>query len=558
MARFFPHPLPPEVLDDPRRAGERRIFEALKAGLNDEWLVLANISWLRQRYQGGVYEGEADAILAHPEKGIVVLEVKGGGIRRDGGSGLWFSRDRYGVEHEIKNPFEQARRSLGALRSMLADEVSVRFRSSPFAAGVAFPDLPAPVRALGPDAPLELGLFQDQIESVGSSLDRMLAFSNDSQSLVGPGVENLQAMRELLLPELNLDIPLSVRIRDDEEQLLRLTESQKQALTLLSRLRRVAVTGGAGTGKTVLAVEKARQLATQGADVLFLCFNNALARTVDTQCAGLDNLTARTFHGLCTEWARQAGVLPPMPSPVPPSFWDHDLPDAFLKALEALPRRFDAIVVDEGQDFLDDWWFHIEEATKDPGESILYVFHDDNQRIFGRASGIPLNLVSIPLSQNVRNTRAIHDAAATLYDGGEFFCQGPAGNPVEFFEVPESRSFEREIRRLLHRLIREEHLKPDDIAILSGRALDRSAVGRGGKIGDFACLPLAEARPDALVRDTVHRFKGLERPAVILVEMDAAVERPEILYVGLTRARSYLCVVDRPDTIGAIKQMTGA
>ena len=52
-------------------------------------------------------DGEADFVMIHPDHGVLVVEVKGGRIRTS--EGEWYSVDRHGAEHEIKNPFEQAR-----------------------------------------------------------------------------------------------------------------------------------------------------------------------------------------------------------------------------------------------------------------------------------------------------------------------------------------------------------------------------------------------------------------------------------------------------------------
>jgi hypothetical protein len=111
------------------------------------------------------------------------------------------------------------------------------------------------------------------------------------------------------------------------------------------------VSGGAGTGQTVLALEKARRLAAEGLEVLLTCFNKPLAEFL-RRCSGqADRLTIANFHQFCWQMAQEAGV--PLPGPAagepPPGFFDATLPEALLTALERLPARgFDAIVVDEG------------------------------------------------------------------------------------------------------------------------------------------------------------------------------------------------------------------
>jgi len=107
------------------------------------------------------------------------------------------------------------------------------------------------------------------------------------------------------------------------------------------------VSGGAGTGKTVLALEKARRLAAEGLEVPLTCFNRPLAGRLRRSAADVPRLTIANFHQLCWDMAHAAGL--PLPDPAagsaPPGFFETTLPDALLAALERLPRRFDAIVV---------------------------------------------------------------------------------------------------------------------------------------------------------------------------------------------------------------------
>src|SRR5262249_55031294 len=84
---------------------ERKVFRALHDGLSDGWTVLQSVSWLQRRPGDAASDGEADFVLVHPALGGLILEVKGGEIRFDSATGCWFSRDRRGVAHEIKDPF---------------------------------------------------------------------------------------------------------------------------------------------------------------------------------------------------------------------------------------------------------------------------------------------------------------------------------------------------------------------------------------------------------------------------------------------------------------------
>jgi len=109
MARMFPDRYPERVRTDPARAGEREVYEALGDGLPDRYSVFGWVSWILKNPASRAYDGEADFVIADPDRGLLVLEVKGGGIECEGSSGRWFSTDRHGARHAIDDPFEQAK-----------------------------------------------------------------------------------------------------------------------------------------------------------------------------------------------------------------------------------------------------------------------------------------------------------------------------------------------------------------------------------------------------------------------------------------------------------------
>ncbi len=191
---------------------------------------------------------------------------------------------------------------------------------------------------------------------------------------------------------------------------MRLTTGQYQLLNVLAGVRRAAIVGGAGTGKTMLAAEKARRLAREGFTTLLVCFNAPLARMLAEETAetarSTGRLTVTTFHQLCQDLGREAGVLGERPDPVPQTWWDATLPDALVDAGERLGPRYHAIVVDEGQDFAPEWLLALEALSFGGREDVLYVFHDPAQAIYREDVVGQLGLQEYPLEQNCRNAAA--------------------------------------------------------------------------------------------------------------------------------------------------------
>ena len=302
-------------------------------------------------------------------------------------------------------------------------------------------------------------------------------------------------------------------------------------------------------------MEKAKSLASEGYRTLLTCFNKGLGEYLRASAGEHENLTVKHFHLLCDDLARAAEVPVRGPGELPAEtdFFDRELPEALTRALELNPeQRFDAIVVDEGQDFSHaDWWVALQLALSDPDDGILYVFHDANQKIHAAERGLPERLVTFDLVENLRNTQAIHALASRYYSGEPLDAVGPEGRAVEFIEANDHQAVRRELSRVLHNWIVDKQVPAQDIAVLSGHRPENGPLAGIDRVGAFDLTESTDPVPGKVTFVTIHRFKGLERPAVILVDIDSYVERDvtEILYVGLTRARLQLAVVANAATL---------
>lgn len=546
MARMCPD----ELLEQPESAAEAWLFAVLKRRLPADFTVLHGVRWLARRPRRGVTDGEADFLVIHGDWGILVLEVKGGGIRREGTTGRWYSTNRDGVENEIKDPFAQAQRSMYALRDKLADAPTTNPFQYPLARAVWLPDCRVPSGHLGPDIPRELVLDMDDLGDPTRAVER--AFAHQLGANVGitpdPG-DGVATVVQLLAPSWTTTAPrLGEVLARETEELQRLTERQFQVLTLLSRQRRAKISGCAGSGKTFIAMEKARRLAREGFRVLYTCFNRNLASWVQRELVD-SNITVRTFHSLCHRLIQEAGLELPTTGARP----DYDqYPEVLLDALTLLPhQRFDAILVDEGQDFQEEWWIPIYDLLADSRRGIIYVFYDDNQRIYSDAgTGFPTDLTGpFPLTENCRNTRAIHRLVMEYYrgeDGTSPECHGPMGREALVLTVDSPASEYDALRRLLHQLIQEDRVPTTDIIILTLIGEDRSQWVEGTRMGNVQLTWSLEPGSNQVACSTIHAFKGLERPVVILTELHDVYpdQREPLLYVGYSRARNQLAVLD--------------
>src|SRR5262249_13973970 len=149
---------PDYVLSDPYRAAEIEVYGRLKSDLPDEYVCYYSRPWLGLTPAGDEKEGEADFVIGHPDKGMLVVEVKGGVVSRREGTEQWVSRNRLGITNKIKDPVVQASKSKHVLLGKLKDHPGWKANFITARHGVILPDSARPSRDLGPNMPLWLFL----------------------------------------------------------------------------------------------------------------------------------------------------------------------------------------------------------------------------------------------------------------------------------------------------------------------------------------------------------------------------------------------------------------
>lgn len=522
-------------------SSERRFLECAKRDLPHHWTVIHGL-----RIRGPRSDREADFLVLDPERGALVVEVKGGRIERKGGE--WFSTDRQGKRHAIKNPADQAYKALYATQQWLKRSYSGRIRLR-LEAAVAFPHVRRDLRdldsrGLGPDLPIETVIFKDGMSNLWSTLDRIFGHFDMRQvpDLAQGDVDAL--ITALEPPDYVLRTSVAARIDTDGKAIEKLTEEQARMLDWLEAMPRAAVEGAAGTGKTVLAELEAERLARAGKRVLLLCYNQALASWLRSRERGFE---ATSFHRFCRVRAQQAGHSFKVPRTNQDEFWRNEAPNLLYSALEEQPDdRYDAIIVDEAQDFREHWWIAVESALDDKGDKILYAFFDPHQDIYGGGPPDSFPATPFPLKRNCRNTRRIAGYAADLLSiSYETRPGAPAGELVKSIPYDTPDDMVDRVRKVLHRLVNEEKIAADKITVLSTHSADKSHLASRRRLGNFHLVERPQ-HPTDIRFTSLHKFKGLESDVVLLVDVDgnphSCTERH--LYVAATRARTLLIVLE--------------
>ena len=172
MARMFPAHFDTST----NSPAERRLYEALARQLDDEWVVLHHVMWIGDDEFGRPRDGEADFVVAHPYKGVLVLEVKGGRIRFDETTSHFISKNRDGTEYDIRDPFEQAMKSKKTLLEKMRSVSGWPGRRVLFGHAVALPDAVTQATWLRPNAPRELIIDALDLASLEEQLSVALTF----------------------------------------------------------------------------------------------------------------------------------------------------------------------------------------------------------------------------------------------------------------------------------------------------------------------------------------------------------------------------------------------
>lgn len=560
MAVMWPRTLPPDVTSNVLRSTECEVFRRLQEALDDSFVVFYSRPWLGLTPDGEEIDGECDFVVAHAEQGMLALEVKGGAVAYDPTTDRWTSRDRWGVTHKIKNPVRQARsakhellKKLNASRRWKARRIRARH-------GVVLPHSSTPPSDLGADMPRRIFCFTERFEEGFRNwiLERFGDAPRDEGQVKGLGQDGLLALEEILAKQFTLRTPLGALLSRDDAAIQVLTHQQFHILRAIGAIPRVAISGGAGTGKTVLAMEEARRCAERGFRTLFVCYNQGLAAAIRRRFTGEQLLSAMTFHELCIDMTRRARM--PQPHCVPePQLFEEVWPELVMQAFDCLPdERYDAIIVDEGQDFLQLWWMAIDSALTPEGK--LRIFYDSNQRIYTGATKLPLDvgLIPIRLTLNLRNTRRIHELVQQHYSGYEIDAVGPEGVDVQWIKADTPDELKRRISDCIARLHSVERVPADNIAILvgTGKAIERIAPGK--HLGGCEVARCHEDTEGRIVVDSIRRFKGLERPVVVIAATPDTVLDQGLPYVALSRARAHLIIAGSEKVLNRMRGMSAA
>ena len=558
MARMIPD-IPPERGTGGSRA-EGMLFQELKHGLPQDFLVFYGLGYLGEER---AREGEVDFLVVHRELGMLAVECKGGGVSRDR-DGRWWRHGDSGRCPMGKSPMDQAQENAKALLK----ELTLRWRRHVGNPYETLPLLMGHALAFPLHLPEDTGLplefnrklllssrnlagieawIRGAFEFWRAREDDRMAFDQQSFKRFNKYVLNPKfGIMQTLAGELNAGRPAFVRA----------TEQQYQVIDGLLRFPRLRVEGGAGSGKTMLAAYAAEALANQGLNVLLLCYTRGLCKdlrhSMSTRSESAGRIDVSSFHIMAFRFAHDLELeyaYPPDDDEAKSKqFWMHDTADMIRTAIRSgAATKYDAIIVDESQDFPAHWWELVLDLFADPNEARLLLFCDPHQDIFERGSQIPEVKVIYPLTYNLRNTQEIGKVVTRLGDASLVpHPSCPGGEPPEVFEQTDGLA---QVEELVTRLFMEEKVEPRQITILTPHSRKHSFLAGQTQLAGFELADKPGQREDRLLHCSIGAFKGLESDIVIMADIDPADERcnRKARYVAASRAMQRLYVFGRGD-----------
>lgn len=571
-------------------AGERAVLHQLKRCLSDDYMVWHNVPL-------GPRARQPDFVILSPRQGILILEVKH--WKRS----TLVNANRDSVELKTErgliteaNPLRQARDYAMELVDLMAKDVLLVHGEGPFRGKLLFPygwgavfsglaekDVIAS-EFHGPFPSHQILMRDDLDESVGDA-----AFQGKLWGMFTvtyPHTLSLpqrDRIRWHLFPEIRVQQQPSLLEDGDVSPAFLLPDlmqvmdlQQEQVARTLGEGHRV-IHGSAGSGKTMILVFRAQQLAAAAQPdrpILVLCYNRALSQRIEGQLRqrGVDErVVVRTFHSWCQELVKAYQL--DVPKGLAGSAYYEALAETVSRSVASglVPAgQYTALLIDEAHDF-EDAWLEMAARMVTPTTNSLLVLYDDAQSIYQKTRrkfnfasvGIQAQGRTSILKLNYRNTAevltlAMHCAQSLLSDRAETdetmqsvlpVTAGRRG-PVPVLLVAGNA---REEAEWVAERVRQ--------AISAGRALDEVAVlCRIKRHMDAVGLALQRKgiafqsmnapgfrsfdwmRPSVKLL-TLHSAKGLEFPMVVVAGLDAMPaagesmdEEVRLLYVGMTRA----------------------
>ena len=520
---------------------EGEMFKALR-NLPDDYYIIHSFKNVFVE-DNILHESETDFVVFNQNYGIICVEAKAGQIKYQGGNWKYSS----GKIMKHGGPYNQASQNKWDLLTRIQNSPlkDLQYRCKLLHA-VWFPSVTQKdltTNKFPPEFDRKLTLTMEALETPQKYVDAIfnIELENNIKTDLSEN-DSKRLIREIICPEFDIFPSSSFDVDLKKITFNRLLEEQKAILNYLVEQKSAVINGAAGTGKTMIAVEKATRHANQGDKVLFLCFNAFLRDHLESEY-GNENIDYMSIDGFACKICKTQKA-------------DYTLAcDKVIDMYLSGTFPYKHVIVDEGQDFGKD---EIEESDllqtihdtvvdNDAIDGTFYIFYDKLQLI--QAKKIPSYIsdadCKLTLYKNCRNTenialtslKPISGRNPKLYEGAV------KGVPATVHFCVDAEG----VRNCVNGLI--ENLSDDgidDVVILTCDTEDDSILASEATEGKYK----------KKLFTTCRKFKGLEADAVILIDVNETTFGEENIlryYVGASRARVRLEMITLMDDEGCTR-----
>jgi hypothetical protein len=533
MARMIPCIVSDEDFNN--SIGEREVYEALEQGLPDDCIVFHSIGWQKRNQFDCPQWGEADFAVYLPLYGILVIEVKAGAIHCR--ENKIYQENRHTHQQKGIRPLQQAENSKYAFMERLRRKnIANRVWIQP---AVWFTSVTR--EQIQGDFPSkyheDMILTRIDLQTPMDALRRVCEFYK--MRIKMPSQVLGEAVLRALAPVFHAVPSASALAAENERMFFQMTKQQAYLIDYLEEVDYAVIQGAAGTGKTMLAVEKARRLNEKKESVLFLVFNKYLSKYLERVYGEeFTYVKFTTIHMHVFQSLRYEVT-------------DRDI-QRYLKEMRSSEQWcYQHIIVDEGQDFAE-WNTLLYQLAKEK-RGCCYIFYDKNQLVQKRDQLDWLNHFEcrLTLSRNCRNTKKIAETSVSPipFDRVHMRIESAAleGEQPKLFIFREEQEYISGLRKII-RHYEKQGFRQNQITILTLKTMEQSPLTKylqrgGSELSGIVAPDISQA---VVSFTTARKFKGLEADIIILIDGDAQTfssdEGRRLFYVGASRGKHYLNV----------------
>ena len=539
--------------------GEYLVYRSFQRdSATDRWIILHSV-FLQSHVRN--LSGEIDFLVIAPNKGVFIIEVKHGYVSKKDGE--WIFKGVSGQPIiKKRGPFEQANEALHSLRRFLIKKSKGAYKDSVgsllFGTGVIFSSMETPPE-FGTEAEpwqvmgrnemtLPISYFIESLHKGWVSKMRESRLFDKNSSL--PSQKITQHIADLIKGDFEIKPQNSAIIQDNNLRIESFTKEQFELIEFTKYNDRALITGSAGTGKTLIALEIAVREIKKGRRVALLCYNRNLGNYLSVKLQSYADQQAdyavNSFHQFLIHFSNLK--VPPEESSLK-EFFTEDLPlDVMINSdSNGLEERFDTLIIDEAQDLLTDINMEVFDVILKGGmaNGRWFFFGDFNKQAIYQQDGFSAQSLMTkyaythlpPLNTNCRNGKNIilYNTYLTGVKRPKMFNDSLENFPVDLHFPATGKQAEQLL--LLLESIKEEHLLMHTV-ILSPYKFEKTPYSDSVEVKEFL-------KANKVSFDTIHSFKGLEKNIVILLGFEELTSdiAQKLLYVGISRAKQRLIFV---------------